>query len=332
MKNFLIKLLPLLIILFLLITGFIAYNKISQYIETKNNKTVNLVFTTDKVYKDYLKVAIKSAIINKNPDTKFDINIFCVDLNEKEQKEYNVFEQEDVRVHIIPVTLDSIKNIGNYEIENVRVSRADLFKFVMPEVMRSYDKVLYIDCDTLILHDLLELFNTDISNKYLGAVYKYQPLYTWKKVFVNLYSRRLQYEYNCGVMLLNLKKMRKDKMSRKLIEDKNNDKNRVLMTQENFNRVIPIPKMKSLSPIYNTISRWEINDFDLYNFKRTYYPYLNKINSMEELYTKTVIVHYAGFKKPWTHSDIAFANVWRIYAKMVDPTWTFPETSPEDDE
>ena len=41
------------------------------------SKTVNIVFTTDTKYKEYLKVAIKSAIVNKNKDSVYNIIILA---------------------------------------------------------------------------------------------------------------------------------------------------------------------------------------------------------------------------------------------------------------
>lgn len=56
--------------------------------------------------------------------------------------------------------------------------------------------------------------------------------------------------FNNGMMLLNLKKMRKDNISEKLFADKLSDENTVFMTQDAFNRVFNT-EVKFLSPLYN---------------------------------------------------------------------------------
>ena len=43
-----------------------------------NNKTANIVFTSDAEYKNYLKVALKSAIMNKKADSIYNINILSM--------------------------------------------------------------------------------------------------------------------------------------------------------------------------------------------------------------------------------------------------------------
>ena len=301
----------------LLIAGFCIYE---YYNKPEKNSTANLVFTTDANYTEYTKVAIKSAIVNKAPDTEYNIIMLCVDLSDKQMKEFKQFESDKVKINLLPLKVDSIKKVGDYEVSN-HVSRADLFKFFMPEILKDYDKVLYMDSDTIILGDLLPLFNTNLRGKCLGAVPKYVPIYRWYHVLGEFFIRHETYEYNCGIMLLNLEQMRKEKVTEKLVVSKNSDIARNLMTQDAFNSVLPFGKTKKLSPIYNTIARWKPVYFVSYNFKKTFRPYLNNINSMEELYKQSVIIHFAGFRKPWHYEDIAFSKEWWKYAHMINPNW-----------
>lgn len=43
-------------------------------------------------------------------------------------------------------------------------------KFEIGNILKDIDKVLYIDGDTLILKDLYNLYNIDISNVYCACV------------------------------------------------------------------------------------------------------------------------------------------------------------------
>lgn len=298
--------------------GAIFYiHKLNHLKEESENKTAHIVFTSDKKYKDYLQVALKSAIVNKSPDSIYDIHILCVELSPEEMNEFKQLETKNVTITPRLETLDSIKDIGVFEVEN-HVSRADLFKFFFPEIFTELDKILYIDSDVLIVDDLLELYNTNLDNYCLGAVLKYASGYNWHKHFGFYWKRETIYEYNCGIMLYNLQNMKKYKIVEKLIESKNKDTERVLMTQSAFNDVLPVNKIKKLSPFYNVCVRWRPIDFNIHDFKITYAPYLKDINSMEELWEKAVIIHYAGKKKPWNSDDIRFGEEWWKYAKMLN--------------
>ena len=274
------------------------------------SEKVEIVFTTDINYKDYLKVAINSAIKNKNRDTKYNINIVGVDLDKNNLNEYKSFETENVKINLVPVSLKMLDGIGMYKIK-YHVTRADLFKFIVPDLFPALDKILYIDADTVILKDLSDLYNTDIGNKYIGVVHKSDPKYIWKKHLWH-WKHYLQPDYNCGVILYNLKMWRKNNIKNLLIEQKNRDKNRKLMTQSSFNNVLDSDKVYYISPVYNFLSQWNSKMFERNQFKKIYKPYLNKINSFEELYNQAVIIHYADKDKPW-NSHVNYSQLWWRY-------------------
>ncbi len=314
------KILFILLIVITLIIGFTFIIKNKNILKQNSDDTINIVFTTDKYYKNYLKVAIQSAYMNKKPESKYNISILCVDLKPKEVEEYKKFEHENFKINPISVSLNEIDEIGKFEVSN-HVSRADLFKFKMPIIFKDYDKILYIDSDTLILNDLSDLYNTPLNNKYIAVrmqenvdIKKFWYTYDISFEFINGYI-----DYNCGVILFNLKKMREDKIWEKLIDSKNNDTSRTLMTQSAFNDVIPAKTVQEISPIYNFVPR--MGDKKYYNttFKNTYPRF--KYKSYEDYINSIVIMHWAGFQKPWSYPKVFYANKWWKYANMIDKNW-----------
>lgn len=326
MKNILIKILKIcIIVIFALCALYFGINKSIKYFRQMSmykNHEINMVFTSDINYVLFTKVAIKSAIVNKNKDSIYNINILCVDLPDSQCKSFETLKTENVNIYTKPLKLNSIAHIGNYPMDHY-VTRADLFKFLMPDIFQDLNKILYIDSDVLILKDLSDLYNTDVTDYYLGAVRKNVSPYIWVNLFKNIYAQIEITHYNCGVMLLNLDKLRKDNIKEKLIEAKNNDVYRKLQTQQSYNDVIPYATTKHLSPIYNALARWSDMDFYLLNFRNLYKPYLNKTYSLEELYQNAAIIHYAGKYKAWNTRDVRFFDEWWKYAKMVNPKLKF---------
>ena len=319
-KSAILVVLAVILIIFSLILGINQYKK--YYNLAHPNKIINIVFNTDASYTEYTKVAIKSAIMTKNKDSIYKINVLCVDLPKNKMEEFKALENKKLNVSInpIPLKLKTLSNVGNYKMDHY-VTRADLFKFLMPDIFPKLDKILYIDGDTIILKDLSELYNTDISRNYIGAVMRYDYDYEWKELLDGTWDLKKTYKYNCGVILFNLKKWRKGHIKEKLIEAKNKDKINDLMTQRSFNEVIPINKIKRLSPIYNTIGRMTESDFKVRNFKLLYKPYCDNINSAQDLFKQAVIVHWAGHKKPWSYKDVNYADKWWYFARKINPNW-----------
>ena len=329
MKSIIIKTACFLILICLIISGIILYKENKKQ-HQNYNKEINIVFNTDDAYKEYTKVAIKSAIVNKNPDSIYNINVLCVDLKPSDCESYKNFEEENVIIKAIPLKIESIKNIGNYPLKH-HVSRADLFKFLLANILPDLNKVLYIDSDTFIRKDLTELYNTDISKYYLAAVKKAEPELDQELNIFRQWKQIKIYTYNCGVLLFNLEKIRKDNIIKKLIKAKNEDEVRDLQTQRSFNEVIPIKTVYLLSPIYNSLNRWEEYHWQEYNFPKIYFPYTLKIRNISQLREKTVIAHFAGRRKPWYQTDEdeikPFIEEWRKYARMINPKWQ-PEKYP----
>jgi len=271
------------------------------------DKTSNIVFTTDKKYQEYTKVALKSATINKAKDTYYNIYVLCVDLSKKEIKEFLKFSSEKVRINTVSLNLKMLDNVVRKRINFFYVSRADLFKFFIPEIFKDFDKILYLDSDILVLGDLTKLYQTKLEDKYLAAVKRY-----------NFVGIRKKDDYNCGVIVFNLKKCREDKITKKLIKTKNtNDDGR--SSQYSYNNTISVKNIKLISPIYNNNATSTQEDFEKFDFKNAYSPFLNNINSLEELDKNTIIAHFIGPDKPWFKiSNTRFKKEWWKYAKMVN--------------
>ena len=174
MKKPLLTTLILLIILSLGLTTILFLNNRQDRIpiipKPKNNNSINIVFTTDKEYSSYLKVALKSLILNKDKDSIYNIYILSIDLNKKTQEELKTFKQDDVEINTVSLKVKTLDKIIDKKINFFYVSRADLFKFFIPEMFQNFDKILYLDSDILVLKDISEIYNYNLENKIIGVL------------------------------------------------------------------------------------------------------------------------------------------------------------------
>ena len=311
-KPLLTTLIPLIILSLGLTTILFLNNKqntIPIIPKPKNNNSINIVFTTDKKYSPYLKVALKSLILNKDKDSIYNIYILSIDLNKKTQEELKTFKQNDVEIKAVPLKLSMLKGKIRHRTFCHHVSNADYFKFFIPEIFQNFDKILYLDSDILVLGDLFSLYNTDIQDKYIAAVKRYD------------FSPKLKKDiFNCGVMLYNNKKWQEDNISQKIVNTINENKKNTTITQYPFNKVIKKKGVKLISPLYNNIVLPEA-DFSLSLYKKNYSPFCDTIKDYNDLKNKTIIVHFAGIQKPWYNPDMEFAPLWWQYAHLINPNW-----------
>lgn len=246
----------------------------------KNN--ISIVYICDEKYVMPTCVSIQSIYENRKVSV-YDIYIIGVDLSQKSKNRIKSIKLSGINIHL----LDFENKYKDLNTNHVYVSKAALFKFDIPNILPDLDKVLYLDGDTIVLDDLSELFNTDITEYYAGVVRDF-PAYYGRKDYeeVGLYDY-----FNSGVMLMNLNNLRNNKIPEKLLEYKLQSNSTRYMDQDCFN-VIFSGHIKFLDPKYNYMS----SHVDLYK----------KFYSKDG---KPVIVHFAS-SKPWEKYGLNYGRLW----------------------
>ena len=161
------------------------------------------------------------------------------------------------------------------------------------------DKCLFLDADLIADKDITELYNINIDNFYMGAVADQFPLTE------NCWAKRLDlaknYRYvNTGVILVNLKKWREENIENKLCENVIKYANLLQFPDQDTLNITLQDKVKNISHIYNAM------------------PVQNYLVEKEkkEAFNNPVIIHWAGYRKPWIYSDANYSEYFWKYARM----------------
>lgn len=177
------------------------------------------------------------------------------------------------------------------------------FRIKLPDLCKDLDKVLYLDCDTLIRGNLDELFSLDLTNKYLAGV---------KDVWgVSKYVKRLGMKsgvyVNSGMLLFNCDYCRKEHFFNKVVDfAKNNAKIIEFCDQDSINKVVDEYKLV-VSPKYNFMDTW---------WRGGYYEFEGE-EEAEYLKAKEnpVIAHLTGLKPAFKGCGNKFKDEWWEVAK-----------------
>ena len=174
------------------------------------------------------------------------------------------------------------------------------------------DKILYLDTDLIVLSSIHRLFQIDLNENLLlavpemGATLQYASskngIYNYKDLNIPGKHKML----NSGVLLINLKKWRKENILGKMEAYSEIHRNHIrLFDQELFN-VFLWNDWQELNP------QWNVST-DYYNRKGWL---LNELNQQEyEMIRKNAkIIHYTKVPKPWidrcAHPD---KRIWEMY-------------------
>jgi len=248
----------------------------------------NIVYMTDESYSFQTYVSMFSLKYNKRRDVNYGVYLICIEF-ENIDKIWSL-NSEDFQIKPIYIKKNIFKSNNNAGVV--------YYKFLLHELL-DCDIVFHIDSDTVVVDDISDVFNIDITDYYLGAVrdkikgFKY---------------------FNAGNLLFNLKKIREtivndtdtmyvyyDKINEELKDEKG-----FLWEQDVFNKIFK-DKIKFLHYGYNFL----VNTYSQYRFNELIRLYGEKIQS-----DKLKILHFASNPKPWKKSKKKnmWGLIWKMYA------------------
>ncbi len=261
------------------------------------SKIIPVVLITDNNYIYQSAVTIKSIINSQNNNTIIEINILGYKLTEDDKNYLLNIENDRIKIKITDVDDSSeflkLNNHSDY-------SNMVLLKLYISDFFPQYEKMLYLDSDIIVNIDLEELYDINLEDNYFAGV---------QDIFVLLKNKQTNRKYiNTGVLLINLRKIRENKISRILTENYiKNCKKYDFPEQDTINEVLndyimvlPL-KYNFFALSKNVFYKWQLNKF--YNVKTDY-------NGSK------FIIHYANIR-PWNDKTVPFADLWQDIAKTL---------------
>jgi lipopolysaccharide biosynthesis glycosyltransferase/glycosyltransferase involved in cell wall biosynthesis/acetyltransferase-like isoleucine patch superfamily enzyme len=281
---------------------------VNDNISSVNEDTskLSIVFISDDNYATCTAVAINSLYINRDKNNSYEIFIISHKISSINRGKLEKLSKENFDVKIIDI--QDTKEYSSVKRHREHVSTTAMFKFDIPNILKSHDKVLYIDSDVLILQDLKDLFDMDFEDSYAIVV---KDILTIKnKKHLKRLNFKCDFYFNSGVMLLNLKKLRQDDISDKLIDYRKNKTNH-FMDQDAFN-VVFCNKVKFAPLRYNLLNFY----FEVLPVETLENFYDEKLNpEITENYKNATILHLGGAEKPW--------NMWMGYLSSIYLKYSF---------
>ena len=281
------------------------YNKSKIMSPSDENKKVHIVCITDDNYCMPTAVALTSMKYNKKESSIYTIHLLADNISEDSREKFLSLSEKNFLVNIIDVKEDERFKSFTKRDKDLHVTPAAIIKFQIPQILNNVGKVLYLDGDTLIQDDLLELYNIDIKGKYAAVVKDILSERNPRHLkFLNYKNR---YYFNSGMMLLNLTKIRKDNLVTKLIDYRLNGKNH-FMDQDALNVVFQ-ENVVYVSSKYNFLNKF----YDWWDGEKLSMFYLETFPDNEkEAYKRAVILHLGSHEKPWIY-DMGYLT--RLYKK-----------------
>ena len=273
----------------------------------RKSHLIPVFFAIDDKYVKYFAACIKSLINHTSRENQYNIHILHEDITPKNQERIKEMETDNVSI--------SFENVSK-RIEKIRkklsirdyYSYTTYYRMFIADMFPQYDKVLYLDADTIILKDVAELYQYELEKNYVGAVNE--------QVMINhdifggyveqvLGISRMAY-FNAGVLLINSKQFRRQNILQKFV-DLINQYTFVVTQDEDYLNIICQDKILWIDIIWN----YQTSD-----------PVDRDLNDIG-------IIHYAYAVKPWHSKDIRNS---KVYWDIAKETMFYPMLKKEYDE
>lgn len=265
------------------------------------NPPVPVVFTFDRRVVRPAAVALQSLIDAALPTTRYDIHVL-----------HPGFEQQLIRsfTEMVGATGHSITfhSVDKRRFAGLPTNKGSwteivYYRFIIPQILPQYERAIYSDMDVFFTGDLHSLMQIDMQGCPIGAVigeintpemqcHTYFPENTNSHIYMS------------GFLLMNLKQMREEGLTQKLLQTSERFAKRLRMFDLDAlnlacSRFLPLPfSYCVLESIYAAQDISKAGEF----------PWLNKVyprTELEAAKSNPIIIHYAGeLGKPWRRPDV----------------------------
>ena len=256
-------------------------------------KTVPVFYACDDRFVKYTIVSLSSMIANARRDLDYRVYVLYSDLSDERKSELKKLENENFSISFVNMSqrLESIEKklpIRDY------YSKTTYYRIFIPEIFKSYDKVIYVDSDTVVTGDVAQLYETELSDNYVAACHEQAMVQvdeygTYAERAVGISRHEF---FNAGVLLINCKKFREKSLADRFI-DLLGEYDFKVTQDEDYLNVLCRDRVLWLDQRWNTEVFGEID-----------YP-------IEE----AKIIHYIMTSKPWHYPDCRHADIFWSYAK-----------------
>ena len=278
---------------------YIYTDKTKKHKKGKNIIHITVSLDNEEDYKYVLYVSMYSLLYNCNKRKTFVIyHLLCSpDFTEKSTDIFKpLVSNYSQNVELI------FYNMGNFFMNRNRngYPPATFYRVFTPLFIDS-DRIIHLDGDCLILTDLYEMYNLNFKGNYIFGFYDILA------DGVDYLGINSTVYINAGVILLNLKKIRRDKKVHELLNITTNPDFLLKKNAQTAMNYLFYPKIGRLPSKYGIFNFEDKSDLNVYlNFLRTKIP----IEELEDALNNPGIVHLVlCHPKPWSNNPTYYKSV-----------------------
>lgn len=285
---------------------------------TSMPEPISVVVACDDHYTPHLGALIASIFDNLNAGTSVELLILDGGISGDNQTMLKRLVPSNSSLHFIPM-----HDEFTAAFTHMHFSRATFYRLTLDRILPSRKRVIYIDCDTIVLGDLSELWEIDIGRSPVAAVHDYimesfcrsqtlsadftgsQPARTYLQNYVGIAAEHTNQYFQAGVLILNLEEIRARGVGEAMIGSLQARKYWFL-DQDVLNQYF-CGQHKTLPPEWNVITMID----EISSHLGT-----DRAEELQRSRSHAKLIHYAGYEaKPWVNPEAPLAHYYFHYLR-----------------
>lgn len=281
-----------------------------------DKKTAHIVYASDDKFAEILGVSLVSLYDNSRDLTEIEIYVFDSGISEENKDRLQSISESFHRSKLHFLSARNISQVLSLDVKTDRGSLSQYARlFVSRDLPDELERVLYLDCDVIVNQSIAELWQLDMQGKTIA---------TLKDAFSKQYRRNIELQendvmFNSGVMLINLKQWKEQKIEQKLLSFIKKHNGEIQQGDQGALNAILSKKTYCFHPKFNSVTIF-------YDFT---YPEMMIYRKPVDFYSPTevqeavdhpVIIHYTtSFLsiRPWIEGcEHPCRDIWLKYKQM----------------
>lgn len=270
---------------------------------------VPVVLAANEAYVPILYTCVQSIADCAAQENNYEIYVFHTDISSSSQA---MFQQRLVRENINITFVNVASRVSGYVLQaKQHISTETFYRFLILDILKDYEKVVYLDADMIVLRDVAELYHTQMGEHLIAAAVdpdfagqcnmKNSEMRQYCKNTLGL-ENPFQY-FQAGVLVFHVAQMRREITVEKLLEMADTDIYR--FSDQDILNIVCKDRVIYLDMSWNMIF-----DCNRFRWKHVikYAPH-DILDAYENARRDPYIIHYAGFLKPWMKPDEDFGYI-----------------------
>ena len=280
-------------------------------------RNVPIVLTVNDGFCPYVTTMLRSLVDNADPKRNYDVIVLQSTITgahqERIKAEFAAMKNVSIRFYNVAFMFASVQMQTHFHIPVEAY-----YRLLLLDILRRYDKVVYLDADLIVLGDIAQLYDTELGDHLVAAVKDIDTAgccHGYDADRMRYFETSMKpvspYDYyNAGVLVMNLAQFRKSFSAQQILHYIGS-RFWLFMDQDILNTLC-MGRFMELPMTWNVVMNWRIDGKSRMD-AISCAPHRMYIAYMEARKTPK-IVHYAGGQKPWETPECDMAEHFFVYA------------------